>query len=99
MEANTMNPDQTAPTELSDWGQYCLQYRPLKYCKISIQAHALIEAHFPVWTPKCRFFKQISPKMEPLIKAHPRILKNYRSNLMQKHHKFVISSKSNLPSK
>ena len=27
MEANTMNPDQTAPWEQSDLGSYCLQYR------------------------------------------------------------------------
>ena len=27
MEANTMNPDQTAPWEQSDLGPYCLQYR------------------------------------------------------------------------
>ena len=31
MEANTMNPDQTAPKEQSDLGPYCLQYGPLKY--------------------------------------------------------------------
>ena len=26
MEANTMNPDRTAPLEQSDLGPYCLQY-------------------------------------------------------------------------
>ena len=30
-EANTMNPDQTAPKEHSDLGPYCLQYRLPKY--------------------------------------------------------------------
>ena len=27
VEANNMNPDQTAPLEQSDLGPYCLQYR------------------------------------------------------------------------
>ena len=30
MEANTLNPDQTAPKEQSDLGPYCLQYRLYK---------------------------------------------------------------------
>ena len=30
MEANTMNPDQTAPKEQSDLGSYCLPNRPPK---------------------------------------------------------------------
>ena len=66
-----------------------------KYLKISITAHALIEAHSPVWTPKMSIFKQISQKVQPLIKAHPRILKKNRSYVMQTHLKFVISSNSN----
>ena len=30
MEANSMNPDQTAPRKRSDLGPYCLQYRLAK---------------------------------------------------------------------
>ena len=47
------------------------------YRKISIrEAHALIEAHSLVWTPEIPIFQAISPKIEPLINAHPGILKN-----------------------
>ena len=46
--------------------------------KSLLQAHALIEAHSPVWTPKMPIFKQISQKVVPLIKANPRILKKNR---------------------
>ena len=33
MEANNMNPDQTAPLEQSVLGSYCLQYRLLRIIK------------------------------------------------------------------
>ena len=38
--------------------------------KSLLEAHALIEAHSPVWTPKVQVFKQISQKIERLIKDH-----------------------------
>ena len=38
--------------------------------KSLLEAHALIEGHETVWTPKRQFFKQFSPKID-----NPRILK------------------------
>ena len=43
--------------------------------KSLLEAHALIEGHSPVWTPKMLIFKQIFQNVEPPIKAHPQILK------------------------
>ena len=46
MEANTMNPDQTAPWEQSDLGTYCLQFRLPKHKQMSEQTIKLrIHSH------------------------------------------------------
>ena len=58
-------------------------------------AHALIEAHSPVWTPKVPIFKQISQKSQASNKGPPRNIEKNRSYVMQTHLKFVISSNSN----
>ena len=90
MESNTMNPDQTASKELTDLDQYCLQYRPPKYCKISITGPCSNRAPFPKLDDKNAYFSsKFPPKNEPLIKARPRILKK---NMVLRYAKFVISS-------
>ena len=71
MEANTMNPDQTAPKELSDWGQYCLQYRPLKYCKISITGPCSNRGPFPSLDAKMPIFQANFPKNRASNKGPP----------------------------
>ena len=56
------------------------------------QAHALIEAHSQVWTPKVPIFQANFPKNRASNNGTPmKILKN-RSYVMQKHLEFVISS-------
>ena len=57
-----------------------------------IHVKSLLKAHSPQFgRQKCQIFKQISPKIEPLIKAHPQILNKFGPNVMQNHLEFVIS--------
>ena len=63
------------------------------YCKNYITGPCSKSGPFPSLDGKnADFSSKFLKKIEPLIKAHPRILKKNRSFVMQKHLQIVISS-------
>ena len=62
--------------------------------KSLLEAHALIEGHSPVWTPKMPIFQANFQKNQASNKGQPRNIEEEkkRSYFIQKHLQFVISS-------